>query len=99
MRYREKSKVHSIWIVLNHNIEAFDDYMDQTGIKERLLNENPEESLQAIYDLLDINLGDLHSGYLYPTYLAGTDHRVAALCLVLSGLFPWIRQKPRSRSR
>ena len=59
-----------------HGIDSFDTYMTEGGLKDRMLSEDPAESLQACYDLLDIYLGDLHSAYVYPTYLAGSDHRV-----------------------
>ncbi len=54
-------------------IEEFDDYFEDTGLKEKLLSEDPEESDKALAEFLCVYLDDLHSFYSNNSYLAGSD--------------------------
>lgn len=57
----------------HEKIESFDDYFANTGLKERLLSEDPEESGAALADFLHVKIDDLHSFYMSNSYLLGED--------------------------
>ena len=58
------------------NIDKFDNYLVENGLKNSMISEDPTESVQAVYDLLEVQIGDMHSALVSPSYLVGSDHRV-----------------------
>lgn len=59
----------------HQGIEDFDKYFSETGLKDRLLSEDPEESGKALAQFLHVQLDDLHSFYLNNSYLVGKDFK------------------------
>ncbi|MBO4266863.1 MAG: hypothetical protein J5910_06690 [Lachnospiraceae bacterium] len=59
----------------SQEIEEFDRFFLKTGLKDRLLSEDPEESAEALAKFLHVYLDDLHSFYLNNSYLAGKDFK------------------------
>ena len=54
-------------------IEVFDDFFSETGLKDRLISEDAEESAKALADFLHVYIDDLHSFYLNNSYLTGKE--------------------------
>lgn len=52
-----------------HDIGDFDTMFFETGLKDRLLSEDPKESCQALYEAINVYLDDLHSGLLKNIYI------------------------------
>ncbi|MCR5405125.1 MAG: hypothetical protein K6E91_15085 [Butyrivibrio sp.] len=48
----------------SHEINNFDDFFENTGLKYRLLDQDPEVAADAIYELINLHLDDLHSVYM-----------------------------------
>ena len=59
----------------SQEIEEFDRFFLETGLKDRLLSEDPEESAEALAKFLHVYLDDLHSFYLNNSYLVGKDFK------------------------
>lgn len=59
----------------HEGITSFDDYFINTGLKERLLSEDPEESGKALADFLHVQIDDFHSFYENNSYLVGKDFK------------------------
>ncbi len=59
----------------HQEIDDFDSYFSKTGLKDRLLSEDPEESGDALSEFLHVHLDDLHSFYLNNSYLVGEDFK------------------------
>lgn len=57
----------------HQKIDEFDDFFDETGLKDRLLSEDSEESSKALAEFLLVYIDDLHSFYLNNSYLTGKD--------------------------
>ncbi|MBO4904060.1 MAG: hypothetical protein J5367_02440 [Lachnospiraceae bacterium] len=51
-----------------HDITKFDTLFYQTGLKDRLLSQDPAEYNQALYDLISIHLDDIHSSFTRKSY-------------------------------
>ncbi|MBR1629306.1 MAG: hypothetical protein IJ679_08600, partial [Lachnospiraceae bacterium] len=56
-----------------HGIENFDELFDETGLKYRLLDPDPNTADAALYELIDKHLDDLHSSFDTTSYLAGSE--------------------------
>lgn len=56
-----------------HGIERFDDFMDETGLKQRMLGEDAIESSKAMFDLTWLYFSDGHSSYVANSWLIGKD--------------------------
>ncbi|MBO4904256.1 MAG: hypothetical protein J5367_03445 [Lachnospiraceae bacterium] len=59
----------------HQGIEDFDKYFSETGLKDGLLSEDPEESGKALAQFLHVYLDDLHSFYQSNSYLVGKDFK------------------------
>lgn len=56
-----------------HNIESFDKYFDETGLKRKMLSEDAIESSEGLHDLMGLYLGDIHSAYVGNSWRVGKD--------------------------
>ena len=54
-----------------HDIKRFDDLLREVGLKEDLASTDVAKKDAALYQLLTLHLGDLHSGFLLGSPLNG----------------------------
>lgn len=59
-----------------HDIEDFDSFFQQTGIKEQLKSTDPVRSGNALYEMAYGYLADMHTAVLNPSYFAGADAHI-----------------------
>ena len=56
-----------------HNIESFDAFFNETGLKKRMLSTDAIESTKAMRDLVSLYFSDGHSGFDGNSYRIGED--------------------------
>ncbi len=54
-----------------HGIDRFDDLFVETGLKYRLTDPDPSVADEALFELIDLHLDDLHSSFDYPSWMVG----------------------------
>ena len=57
----------------NHDIGRFEDMIDDTGLKAELTGTDAVRANAALYQLLNVHLDDLHTGFILPSPLAGVN--------------------------
>ena len=57
----------------SHGIESFDELADDTGLKPALSGTDPVQADAALYQLLELHLDDIHTGFNLPSPLSGID--------------------------
>ncbi len=76
---------HLYGLKKNHNIDSFDTYFFEVGIRKRLMGTDSVQSDWALMELINHGFDDLHSSYLAPSYT--TDQ--AAFKEIMPETGPW----------